>query len=188
MSSSETHKVAGRQVLISLPPVYESEVAKRNMLDVLYVVDGGAPLFSQCVAQGRADYEAYKGMEGRQWHPDVIVVGLTQLPDESASTLATFVTTTLVPFVDSKYKTKPYAAGRAMCTMASGFGGSFVRKMLTEDADPGTFSNSKPRWSLSFSIMCPRRLNPGCLNVALPSNVRLHQVVPLLPDRCSRSG
>ena len=150
MAASESHKVAGRQVLVSLPPHYENEVSKRNMLDVVYVVDCGAALFSLSVVAGRADYEAFKGAEGRQWHPDVIIVGLTQLPDENANSLAAFVITTLVPFVDSKYKTKPYAAGRAICTLASGLGGAFVRKMLVEDADPGAPLGFTPGSQITF--------------------------------------
>ena len=133
-----THIVSGREVVVSLPPDYEAQVGRRNRLDVVYVVDGGARLWSLVCESGRANHASLKGAEGRQWHPDPIVVGISKpLSNESGTSLTSFVQHSLIPLIDSQFCTKPFAAGRAVCALSTGLGGSSLRKMLVEDETPG---------------------------------------------------
>jgi hypothetical protein len=132
-----THTVAGREVVVSLPPDYDAQVQRRNRLDVVYVIDGGARLFSMVASSGRADHASLSGAEGRQWHPDPIIVGISKpLSNESGTSLTSFVQHSLIPLIDSQFWTKPFAAGRAVCALSSEPGGSSLRKMLVEDETP----------------------------------------------------
>ena len=64
----------GRRILISLPPSYDEQVSRRKTFNAVYVLD--ARLFSFVVDAARADHAAVVGLKDRQWHPELIVIGL----------------------------------------------------------------------------------------------------------------
>ena len=141
-SSSElhSHSLPGGRVIVSLPPSYAADLRANRPLDVVYVLDGHSKgLLASVVADAaRDDHAAVVGVKGRQWHPSLIVAGIVSTsPDGLArrpDALLEFVTEWAVPCVDAAYKTKPYAAGRAVCGFDAS-GGAAVRRLLLEDDD-----------------------------------------------------
>lgn len=126
------HTICGRQVLVSVPVSYEEQVLRRKRFNVVYVLDSG-PLFSLVTEAARADHAAVQGVKGRQWHPDLIIVGVrVHNRGETSAACLDYVREWLVPIVDAQYATNPYAAGRAICGHADA-GGDAVRRLLVEE-------------------------------------------------------
>ena len=133
-------EVDGRRVLISTPSDYEAKVAKRATFDVLYVLDAGHNLFTHITNSQRSCFADVHGQDGRQWYPEVIVVGVFGPPPADADSMIGYITRSVVPYVDKSYQTKPYAAGRAVVGFDdAALGGLAVRNLLLapgeEDAE-----------------------------------------------------
>lgn len=134
------HELPGGQVAVSLPKSYDADVHARRQLDVVYVTErGGAnhsfysrahpSLFFDVARAATADHAKVEGAAGRQWHPNLIVVGIRPHSDNPAATMD-FVAEWAIPVIDMTYATKPYAAGRAICSSDA----PVWRRLLQDDA------------------------------------------------------
>ena len=134
VNTSKT-KVNGRTVLVSLPAGYgqSSGSGMNRVYNVLYVLDAGQTVFSLCAQAARESHAATLNQSGRQWHPELIVVALSEAPSRGGEhALLDFLTTDVVPHVDSKYHTNPYAAGRAVLGHDA-LGAGAMRRLLIGD-------------------------------------------------------
>lgn len=122
--------VAGRKVMVSVPEDYAMRAAKREMLDTLYVLDcESQSWFSRTVRAHRTAYAETRFKEGRNWYPELVVIGIQSPKEEDAAGLADFLRSELIPHVERQVLVKPYAAGRAACGFR-GSGADAVRHML----------------------------------------------------------
>ena len=128
-------------MLVALPPQYEEKAARGEMYNVLYVLDQGHTLFSHLANQQRALYAETRPKEGRNWYPEVIVVGIQGPAPASPGALLSYLRDSLVPFVDGTYRSKPFAAGRAVCGFDDALGGEAIRALLLEDAHAEDLKN-----------------------------------------------
>ena len=122
----------GRRILISLPPSYDEQVSRRKTFNAVYVLD--ARLFSLVVDGIRADHAAVVGLKDRQWHPELIVVGLGGPIPRSPSSLLNFIRDEVLPVVDSEYSTNRYAAGRAIMAPRDTDGAAALRHLIVDES------------------------------------------------------
>jgi len=106
----------GYTVQASLPSTYHEPHCARRDYPVLYVLSSG--FFTLVAEQCRGQHAATSSQEGRQWFPDAIVIGLSAPDGVGVSDLLCFMGSTLLGFVDGRYRTKPYAVGRGLCGFA----------------------------------------------------------------------
>ena len=103
---------------------------------MLYVLDQEArvlPHFANALA---SHYAATAHKEKRQWFPEVLVVGVVAAATSrrpTASELLRFLETIVVGYVQNNYRTKPYAAARALCGVSAA-ASEAVQQALRTDA------------------------------------------------------
>lgn len=129
------------KVMISLPPDYDAKVEKRVHFNTLYVLDEGWQSFAMTAGAARVAHDSVKGKEGRQWHPELIVVGIASAGAAEAGVekRLQFLTETLVPTIDGTFNTLPYAAARAVLAhdtlSKSGGGTSAMLRLLLDESE-----------------------------------------------------
>ena len=65
---------------IALPPSYDQPAAQKDKYNVLYVLDADPAVYESCRAAAVASHEAVRDKEGRNWHPELIVVAAGLFP------------------------------------------------------------------------------------------------------------
>eukprot|EP00966_Prymnesium_polylepis_P026061 600833-Prymnesium_polylepis.1 len=104
----------GYTLLVSLPKNY---VSSTDTYDVLFVLDSTSS-WELVASAALACHDAVQDKDGRQWHPELIVVGIQDfsIPAKVRSdpqAMCTLVTQMAIPAIGMRYRTKPYAAARA---------------------------------------------------------------------------
>lgn len=100
-------------VSVSLPPGYDGPT-KNDRFNVLYILDGDKSVFTRSAAANLSAYAEIRPLPGRNWFPELIVATISGGALTPEARLAA-TTKALVPFIDSNFRTNPYAAGRALC-------------------------------------------------------------------------
>ena len=122
---------SGVIVLVSKPPAY---IANRGALDVVVILDAeDKTFFEQCELSARQAHAAVKDKDGRNWHPEMVILGI-QAPEVMRSnpqSYEAFVQTAL-PEICNRFGTKPFAAGRALVARC-GPAAALVRSVLAAE-------------------------------------------------------
>lgn len=128
-------EAVGITLLVALPPAYDSG-PKSDDFNVVYILDEGDKALSMFAAAAQAAHAALKGKEGRQWHPELICVGVKEYPAAARGNveqIAMYVSNRLPALIDHTYRTKPYGAARALCSSRAGAGNALVRAVLSSE-------------------------------------------------------
>mmetsp|Transcript_7091 Transcript_7091/g.18370 ORF Transcript_7091/g.18370 Transcript_7091/m.18370 type:complete len:271 (-) Transcript_7091:183-995(-) len=141
---------AGVPIMVSVP------ADKSEPFNVVYVLDSGEEVFKLFADGAEAAHAAVAGKEGRQWHPSVLVVGIKSLPPGVGSSdfeqIIGYLRDCLIPLIQARYMTKPYAAARALCGCA-GDSAALVQSVVSEEEHP--LSNSFRYFISGFSGNTP---------------------------------